>query len=600
SLWVDRHFFEIFDFELLAREGPLLLDKPNELVLTRSTADLMFPQLRGNYQQMLGQELSIDRNENTYKVVGICENLPANSTLHFQVLGSYNTLINAWGPGVEDSWTWSDFYHFLELAPGTDVAALEARFDDFSERHFRGNEVTGSEEVFTLQAFKDTHLNSSDMEYEIGRTNNGRAVFALLIIAFFVLIIAWVNYVNLSSVRAIERAKEVGVRKAIGATRGQLVRQFLAEALSINLISLGLAVLTVQLMGPWLANQFGLAPGVLSISGLYQFNSWLLGGLFVLILLGVLVSGAYPAWLLSSPHVSSVLKGIFTRDLRGTGLRRGLVVFQFTISIALIAATWLVSKQISYMSKQDLGINIDQVMILQGPDLARWDSTFIDRMNSFKGALEQYPGVLSAATSNRTPGERMGRQFNIRRIGAADNGQKFTSNSISVDFEFAETYSLAPVEGRFFRREDHNYDYSQINNLLLNESAARNFGFSSPADAVGQQLLMGDDRNWNIIGVLPDFHQRSLRHAIEPIVFLPLYSTGNAISIKMQTGQIDATIAQVRLTYSEFFPDNPFLYTFADENFQRLYESDQQFSGVLSFFTLMTILIAIFGLFGLA
>ncbi len=599
GLWVDEHFFEIFDFKLLATDGLQLLGKTNELVLTRQLADRYFPIAKGDYEAILGKELHIRRYPDPFKIVGICEDIPPNSSLQFELLLSYASCIRYWGEGADNSWTWSDFYHYLELESGTGIKALEAKLADFSKRHFRGTEVSGSKEVFTLQALEEAHLYSEDLEYEIGETANGRAVWSLLLLAFFILIIAWINYVNLSSVRAIERAKEVGVRKMMGATKSQLVQQFFSEALLVNLLSLLLALGVVQLLNPWFATNFGVEVAGLSFWEGNAFNVYLIIALLGLILLGVLVSGIYPAWLLSSPHVSSVLKGVFARDMGGANLRKGLVIFQFTMSIALITATWLVSRQINFMSQQDLGIAIDQVMTVNAPQMSQWDSTFINRMNTFKNELTQFPSIYSAATSSRGPGEGMGRVFEIQKTGAASAEQFYTSNFIDVDFEYAKTYGLTPISGRFFRESDHNPEWALVDKIVVNEAAINMFGYEDAEQAIQQQLQFWE-KDWQIVGVVPDFHQRSLHHGIEPIIFIPSYNTGNLLSLQVSPENIATTIAQVKSTYAQFFPGNTFQYSFLDERFQRLYEADQRFGNILSFFTLLTILIACLGLFGLA
>lgn len=599
GLWVDEHFLEIFDFPLLASEGLKLLDEPSEIVLSRSLAERYFPMARDNFEAIIGEEIRVDRYENAFKIVGICEDVPANSLLDFDLLLSYATAVKYWGEGADNSWTWSDYYHYLELEPDTDVAALETKFTDFSQRHFRGTEVSGSEEIFTLQPLSEAHLYSADLEYEIGQTANGQAVWSLLIIAFFILVIAWINYVNLSSVRAIERGKEVGVRKVVGATRGQLMRQFLTEALVVNVLSLLLAFGVVQMLRPWFAANFSLAPSALSFFGNSGVNVYLLLTLLALIGAGVIVSGAYPAWLLSSPHVSNVLKGVFEKNIGGRGLRKGLVVFQFTMSIALITATWLVGRQISYMSRQDLGIDIERVMTINSPEMATWDSTFIDRMDAFKTELVKLPGVETAATSSRAPGDGMGRVFQIQKQGEAADGQTFMSNFINVDFGYDETYGLETLAGRFFRQSDHNFDWDAVDKLVISEAAVKHFGYAGNEAAIGQNIKFWN-KQWQIIGVVPDFHQRSLHHGIEPIVFMPSYSTFHLLSLKMTGENLDQTLSQIQSTYQEFFPGNTFHYAFVDEHFQRLYETDQRFSNILSFFTLLTMLIACLGLFGLA
>jgi putative ABC transport system permease protein len=599
GLWADEHFFQIFDFTLLAQNDLKVLDEPNELVLSQSLAERYFPDSEDNYELVLGKELTIDTYQEPFKIVGVCEDIPKNSLLQFDLLISYASATRYWGEGADNSWTWSDFYHFIEVEKGTDIGVLEAKFIDFSERHFRGTEVSGSQEIFTLQPLTDAHLYSQDLEYEIGQTTNGRSVWSLLIIAFFILLIAWINYVNLSSVKAIERAKEVGVRKVLGATKGQLMRQFLTEALTLNLISFSLALGLVQILSPWLQNSVGIQASGFTFFAANSVGILILFGFIALILLGVLISGIYPAWLLSSSQVSSVLKNIFTKNIGGANLRKGLVIFQFTVSIALITVTWIVSQQIEYMSNQDLGVDIEQIMTVNSPEMSQWDSTFIDRMNTFKTELTKFPGIQSATTSSRSPGMGTGRIFQMKKLGENASDQSFTSNFINADFEYAKTYGLEPLAGRFFRETDHSTDWNDLDKIVITEATARMLGFQNDEEIIHQKVSFWD-KTWTVIGVLPDFHQVSLHHQIEPIIFIPTYSTGNLLSLRISIENIDQIIAQVERSYHDFFPGNTFEYHFLNDFFQRQYEADSNFKTILSYFTLFTILIACLGLFGLA
>jgi len=594
GLWVDEHFFEIFDFKMLAQSKPSLLNETNEIILTQQLADYYFPSIKGNYELAINQEFKIDRYPDVFKVVGVMEDVPANSSLDFQLLLSYASCIRYWGEGADNSWTWSDFYHYVELEENTDVAALETKLEGFSERRFKGSEVSGSKEVFTLQPLADMHLHSQGLEYEIAKTNNGRAVWALGLIALFILLIAWINYINLSSVRAMERAKEVGVRKVLGATHRQLFTQFISEAAIINLMSLGLAIGITFLISPWLENYF-------VTESIFEFSSskaYLFSGLLGLIALGVFISGAYPAYLLTAPQVSSVLKNIFHKDLGGARLRKALVVFQFIISIALIAVTWVVSDQIRYMTQEDLGLNIDQIITINSPELTEWDSTFINRMNTFKTELTKFSDIESACTSSRTTGERMGRLFDIQKMGEQEGDQLFTSNAFYVDFEFAKTYGMDLKAGRFFRENDHHNNWDFVDKIVINEATVNMLGYDNNETAIGNKIRFGE-KEWSIIGVAPDFHQRSLHHAIEPIVFVPSYSTNNLLSVHVNSKNIEHTIANIETTYQRFFPGNTFYYNFLDEQFHQLYEADLRFRDILSFFTFLAIFIACLGLLGL-
>lgn len=597
TLWVDEHFLEMFDFKILAKESGVLLGQVNEIALTRTVADVYFPWAKGDYGAVLGKEMFINNESDPYKITAVLEDVPANSLLQFNVLGSYATVIKNNGKDADESWVWSDFWHFVELAPGTDVAALEAKFPAFSERHFQGEKVSGNGEVFTLQAMKDAHLFSQGLEYEIGVTANGRAVWSLLIVALFILVIAWINYLNLSSVRAMERAKEVGIRKVVGANRKQLIGQFMTEALLVNLIALALSLFAVQTIKPWFSNNFDLKPTALTL--LHPDNPLLFVAFAGLMALGILASGAYPAWLMSASPIAGILKGIFRKNTGGKTLRQGLVVFQFMASTVLILCAWMASRQIRFMSSQDLGVQLDRILRVDPPELTEFDSTYIGKAEAFKNTLKAHANIQAVCTSNRTPGDMMGRVFRMQKKGTEAPEERFTCNFIMADKDYAEAYKLQPLAGRFFREGDHNPDFAKLENIVLTESAVEMLSYASNEAALNQKVNFWN-RTWTIVGVMPDFHQKSLHNAIEPILFVPSYSNGNEVSVRLSGENLDATIGFIGETFRQFFPGNIFEYSFVDENFQRLYEADARFGRILGFFTLMALLIACLGLFGLA
>ncbi len=597
-LYTDEYFFQVFDFEILAGDRLDLLNKPNQLILTRDQVVSYFGLKEGEFDQLIGKSLWIDNHEEPFEIRAVCENPPINSTVQFEMLASYASAIRYFGQGADDSWQWSDFYHYLQLAPGTDVDALEAKFDQFSDRYFDGPRVSGSEEKFSLQKLSDAHLYSGDLEYEIGKTASGTAVWSLLIIALFILVIAWVNYINLTSVRAIERSQEVGVRKVFGARKHQLSTQFTVEALATNLLSLVLALQLASWIRPWFARAIGVD---LELLPLWTNSSWsivLIGILLSLMTIGILFSGAYPAWLLTAQNPTRVLRGLFNRSLGGNYTRKALVIFQFTASIALIAGTLVVYQQIRYLNQRDLGLSIDQIMVLNSPEMSGFDSTFIQRMDAFEDALSAFPGIKSATSSSRVPGQGTGRIFNMR-LRNVGTDEHYMTNFVDVDHNFAKTYELDLIAGRFFRKEDHNYDGSAVNKVILNEEAVKMMGIPNPEAAV-DQVLQFYDRDWTVVGVIPNFHQRSLHHAIEPLVLLPFYGNYHPMSLRVGGGNLEQTLSQVQNTYSQFFPGNHFEYEFLDETFMENYRADQQFGQVLLFFTILAIFIACLGLFGLA
>ena len=551
SQFADQHFFELFDFEFLAGDRETALAETNELVLTTSVAKQLFDIKNENYEPLIGESLVMDLDEHPSKIVGVINDFPSNSIFQASLIASYATFIRYTGEDADNSWDFSDFYHFIELDENADVAALEAKFPAFSEKYFAYREASESKEKFYLQALHDVHLHSSGLEYEIMKTGNSRAVWSLLAIAFIILIIAWVNYINLSSVKAIEKAKEVGLRRVIGAGKRQLTMQFLQEALLMNILAFMAAIPLVSFFRPWFYEVMGVDQSVVMNADLGASEYLLYGSAGLLIVLGILISGLYPSWLLSSKNTSDVLKGKFQNTASSQFLRKGLVTFQFTMSISLIIVTILAYQQIKFMDEKDLGVNIDQVMVVNGPELTNFDSTFIDKMNAFTAALNQFPGVKNASASNRVPGNGTGRVFGLT-VKGDDSGKGYMCNTINVDSKYDDTYGLRTLAGRFFRPDDSNFNGRLVNNIVINEEARKMAGFSSNEESIGHMFNFYG-RDFNIVGVVNDFHQRTIHHPIEPLILLPFYSNYNPVSIKVAAQRIDQTIAQVEDTYHSFF-----------------------------------------------
>jgi putative ABC transport system permease protein len=274
------------------------------------------------------------------------------------------------------------------------------------------------------------------------------------------------------------------------------------------------------------------------------------------------------------------------------------VIGQFTVTIGLIVGSLVVMKQIRYMNKTQLGFNMDQILVIKSPTLTRFDSTFISRVNSFKEELKQIAHVQGATTSWNVPGGDIGRSFNVRQADSATTN-KFTVRHTSVDYDFLNVYGVKLIAGRNFKQTDHDPNGSKLRSMLINRSAAKLLGFKSPEDAVGKSILRGQ-RKWDVVGVIEDYHQKSLRHPLEPMIFMPFYSTNSEISVKLTPGDLPATIAQIKKKYESFFPGNLFDYNFLDETFNRQYENDQLFGKAFGIFAGLAIFVACLGLLGLA
>ena len=596
AIAVDNNFLTMFSYPLLAGDAATALKEPSAAVITPAMAGKVFGPTK-DYSSLLGKQFILGRDSTPFKVTGVID-VPENSHLHFDMLGSYVTMLAGKNPYKEADYdfTDSDFWHYIQLKHGTDPKALDAKLDDFSRRHFQGNKVSGSVEKFHLQPLARAHL-YSDYEYEIGRTGSATVVWGLFIIAVFIITIAWVNYINLSTARSVERAREVGVRKVTGATRGALIRQFLVESLIINLVAFGLALLLMYFLQQPFNN---LIQTQLSLLSLFQrgLNGYSITiGLGALLLLGIFISAFYPAFVLSSFRPIAVLKGKFRASAKGIALRKGLVVGQFAITILLIIGSIVVYQQISFMNRQELGMNIDHILIVRPPEMTSWDSSFISKVNNFKQELKQIAGVAGAATAARLPGREMSRTFNVHRL-EDNSGAHHTLRNMSIDHDYIGLYKMKVIAGRNFDPTDYSPDPNKVNNILLSQAAVKELGFASPEDALGKKVLTR--KTWTVVGVVADWHQKSLKHAIEPVMLTPLYGTGNWISVKVNTGDITATMAAVRKKYDAFFPGNPFDYFFLDESYNRQYKNDRLFGQAFTLFAGMAIFIACLGLLGLS
>lgn len=594
-IYADSNFLSMFDFPLLAGDKRSVLKDPNTMLITKSLVEKIFDYKGDDYNQFLGKAIVYGTDSLPYKVDGILKDVPENSHLQFRILVSYKTLVNVWKEADYD-FTQSDFWHYVRLKPGTDYKTLNARFGAFSQKHFEGNKISGSDEKFYLQPLSKAHL-YSDFEYEIGQVGSATVVWALLIIALFIITIAWVNYINLATARSVERAREVGVRKVVGCERRQLITQFLFESAIVNFISIGFALGLVILLQPAFNN---LLQNQLSLSYLLTkgFNGYaIIIGLISIVIAGIFVSGLYPAFVLSSFKPIAVLKGKFSSSQRGIFFRKALVLGQFTVTIGLIVGSLVVMKQIRYMNRSELGFNMDQILVINPPMLTKWDSMYISHTDAFKEELKKIAHVKAAATSWNTPGGDIGRSFNVRQADSAATN-RFTVRQTGVDYGFLDVYGIKVIAGRNFTKSDHDPKGSNLRSMLINRSAAKLLGFRSPEDAINKPILRGT-RKWDVVGVVEDYHQKSLRYPMEPMIFMPFYGTNNQISVKLTPGDLSGTIAQIKSKYDEFFPGNLFDYTFLDERFNRQYATDQLFGKTFGIFAGLAIFVACLGLLGL-
>jgi len=596
---VDNSFLTMFSYPLVAGDVRTALTDPHTAVITEDAASRYYGVRSDNLTSAIGKTFILGVDPTPFKVTGICKSVPENSHLSFDMLTSYITLYTGPYPykQADYDFTNSNFWHYIQLKKGTDYHELEAKLPGFSQKYFQGDKVSGSVEKFYLQPLSRAHL-YSDFEYEIGNTGSATVVWGLLIIASFIIIIAWVNYINLSTARSVERAREVGVRKVIGAAQTQLIRQFLIESFLINIIAVALAIVfmfTLQpLFNSLVSHELSFSYLLAKSLGGYSVTI----GLLTLLLAGIFVSGFYPAFVLSSFRPILVLKGRFSTSKKGTFLRKTLVVGQFAITVALIIGSFVVYKQIRYMNRQELGMNINEVLMVKAPSLANFDSTFINRTNSLLHELTQIPGIQGAATSWNPMGGETGRDFDVRRADQ-DSTAHYTIRQNGITAGFLTLYQIKLLAGRDYTYSDFNPDFNKLHNIILNESAIRLLGFSSPQDAIGKTIIDGG-KKWDIVGVINDYHQKSLRYGVEPTLLFPAYSNNAVISVKVNSKDLPSTIAAIKKTYDDFFPGNYFGYSFLDEDYNKQYANDQLFGKAFSIFSGFAIVIACLGLLGLS
>lgn len=595
-LVVEPSFFEMFDFEVLAGNPMEAFEQPNQIMLTATMARQVFQTETSDWSEYVGETVQMGSSRLNMALAGVVADPPENSSLHFEAMLSRETVFSWWGESAKFSWTGSDYFHYIELAEGVEEADFEAKLDDFSDKYFRGTEVTGTFEKFHLQALEDVYL-YSDYEYENHQTSEGNMVWVLVLIAVFILVMAWVNYINLTTSRSLQRAREVGVRKVVGATRTQLIFQFLTESLLMNFLALVIAITLIQTLQIPYNNLVGERLSLWSFLGGQLSGLPVYLWLTIVLVLGAIISGIYPAFALSGFQASKTLKGEFGNSNKGRLLRKGLVVFQFTLSAALIAGTYLVYKQTNFMRNQNLGLNMDQVVAVQGPSITDLDTTFVTHIQTFLTSLTTNANISAAGSSTSNLGSRLPRTFNVKRVGETEGHML---NRLGMNYGFFDVYEVDMKAGRAFRPNDHKSNPRLINTTILNEKAAEILGFENAMDAVGKKLIFFE-QEWNIVGVTSDFHHRSLKESIEPLLILPFYNGGNdTYHIKVSAQNLSETLAFIRTTYDEFFPGDLFKYRFVDELFNEQYKTDQQFGKVFNLFSALAIAIACLGLFGLA
>ena len=592
-LYADSSFLLMMGYDLVKGDAKTALADPLTAVISETYAKMYFGE-----EDPIGKMLRLqddDYNNELVKITGVFRDLPANTHLKFDILFSYETLYGRgdWAPNRYNlSWGRKDMYTFIQVRQGTNLQALEAKFPAIIEKYNPALKDRNQKDVLGLQQLPSIHL-TSNLAEEVEPNGDARIVQFMALIGIFVLVIAWINYVNLSTAKAMERAREVGVRKVMGAFKSQLVRQFLMESAMINFLSLVIALAVIAIVLPYFNTLSGLS---LTLTSLLQ--SWFLALLGMLWIAGTLLSGFYPALVLSSFKPVAVLKGKLKNTLSGILMRKGLVTLQFVASVMLIAATLIVYRQLNFMMSRDLGMSIDQVVVVERPGIgARDRQAFNSSVDVFRNETKKHPSVNGFATSATVPGKQREYKVVCKKYGASDD-QQVTLRFNSMDYDFIDVFKMKLVAGRAFSEAFTNDPDTSV---IISESSARLLGFKNPEEAVGQTIAIPGFQ-WNpiVVGVVNDYHQVSLKKALDPSIFYCTAHGGEFYSMRVQTSDLPATVEHIRLSWEKAFPGNPFEYFFLDDYFNKQYENERKFGKLFSTFAVLAVIVGCLGLFGLS
>ncbi len=583
--FAEPDFFEIFDFPFAEGDPLQGIRSPSTAFISQSTARKYFGD--GN---PIGRTIAVDGRAD-YTITGLFKDIPPNSHLKFDIILSFESLRALYGPDVMGSWGHTTFFTYILFRPGADPRAFEEQMVSMVQKNC--SELMDYYKVLIelkLQPLTDIHLTSHFMqEYE---TNGSRdSVSFMGLAALFIILMAWVNYINLSTARALNRAREVGLRKVVGASRLQVSTQLLFETAAVNLIALVLAIALVQVFLPAFSRLAGIPQGLSLWS-----QAWFWGAVPLLLLAGVVLSGTYPVSAISAYNPIQVIRDRLGRNPRGFNLRKALVIFQFVIALFLLTSAFAAYRQILFMKGQDTGFDKEQILVVKAPRVR--EEAFAKQFTAFKEELLRKPGIRQMCVVTEVPGRQIFWDAGAILKAGEDQGKGKNYMIVGVDYDFLDVFKMKLKHGRNFSREFPSDEMA----LILNETAVRWMGFASSEEAVGQQVDYWGEI-FTIIGVLSDYHQQSPKAAFEPTIYLFLpYGRGERgqFALKVEGPDTKATIAAVQQEYAAFFPGNPFEFIFLDDYYDQQFRADELFGEVTGIFSLLAVFVTSLGIFGMS
>ncbi|UCD61731.1 MAG: ABC transporter permease, partial [Flavobacteriaceae bacterium] len=589
ATFVDSTFFEMFDIKLLVGDINTALKQPNTLVLTRTAAEKHF-----GIRNALGQDLILN-NTDTYTVTGVIDDLPKNSFLRNH---SVFMAMAGFADSRENHWGNTNYYTLIKLIPETNIEdfqePLQGMFTKYmlpwAQGYFPGIteesfKAAGNYVRYHTMALTDIHLHSN-RQSEMSPNSSIQNVYILSFIGLFLIVLASVNFMNLSTAHSLRRAKEVGIRKTLGSNKPELIRQFLTESGLISFISLFLALIIAMIALPYFNDLSGKLVSIPYSSPLFWIillSSTIILGLF---------SGSYPAFFMSRFIPVTVLKGTGNNNVGGRNIRNSLVVFQFAISVFLIVSTLVVFQQLNFIQSKDLGYTKDQVLLIDDAFAAG------NQIQAFKEEVIGLSQVENATLSSFLPTPSSRSSSSYFKEGAMDQENALQMQVWDVDHDYLSTLGMKLISGRNFNRQF----ITDSTSVVINEAALSVMGVGRE-EAIGMRLSrdleLERPEYYTIIGVVKNFHYESLHENIGALALFLNNSTGN-MAIRLKAGDFSNTINIIEQIWSEFAPGQPFSYRFMDESFNTTFEAEQRLSKIFMVFTILSILIACLGLFGLA
>ncbi|MGB3588638.1 MAG: ABC transporter permease [Tunicatimonas sp.] len=588
GFYTDSTFFDTFTFPLRYGNSATALTAPRSILLTTKLAGKYFGP---NWEQRvpLGKTIEVSgMQQDRFTVTGILEEVPANSHLQFDFLLSYSSFRS--DAGVNRSWAWSQCYTYLRLTPQTSPTVVEGKVKTIINNHYDWEKKP----LMFLQPITTIHLDSN-LLFETGVNGSRTSVYFLSVIGIFILIIGWINYLNLTLAKSMDRAEEVGIKKAIGASNRHIIGQFILESVTLNTVSLLLAILLILTLQPLVAEHLGWMASSIQINEL--LSSDIFYKFVLLLLIGNVITAWYPARTMLKVPAIGLQKKVRTTLGQSVSAQKALVVFQYAASLILIFGSLVVYRQLAFMQRHDLGMDIDQVLVLR--TTPQPDSTYQSGLQFFQDNVEGLANVGTVSAANFVPGKEIAHNRGLKRTdGGTRRGDNFYM--VRTDEDFLETLQLDLIAGRNF---SPSFTQKTVQGVVVNEATVDMLGYNSPEEALNQQVTVLGERNTTleIIGIVKNYNQQSLNKQPESIVlrYTPFAAGYVALQIK-STGALRQTIEQVQAAWQQAFPGQPFDYFFLDEFFNRQYLSYQQFNRTFGIFTALAIFIASLGLFGLA